>query len=301
MAQQLQEAYANVLEFDALGDGSGDQTANIQSAIDSGRHVLFPAGTYAISGCLTFPHDDQRCRFLAGAILQPQTKSAYVLITGDRQVIEGLRVEPKSGVAAHSPLVEIYAANELVLEDLRVSIPTWPTATNPILRSAVRVQGTDTCTFIGGRISGSSESTTVGLWLTDYPPPSSLPTPGALARISATGFEIREFGWALRIDCDVDGVTLIGCALLNNVDGSVNVRSYGSGDQNPEVASLCLVDCRMAGSDPDQYLRVAEGCSWTGGVVAGCIFDELTAEGSRSPQRRGSRPWATGEPRTGSL
>jgi hypothetical protein len=42
VAQQLQEVYANVLEFDAMGDGSGDQTANLRRhrALGSGNTHL---------------------------------------------------------------------------------------------------------------------------------------------------------------------------------------------------------------------------------------------------------------------
>jgi hypothetical protein len=40
----------NVFDFGAVGDGSIDDTAAIQAAIDTGRSVYFPAGTYKVSG-----------------------------------------------------------------------------------------------------------------------------------------------------------------------------------------------------------------------------------------------------------
>lgn len=51
----------NVKDFGAVGDGSHDDTSNIQDAITAvsgGGKVYFPAGTYKIAGTLTLPSDN---------------------------------------------------------------------------------------------------------------------------------------------------------------------------------------------------------------------------------------------------
>lgn len=42
--------YVSVIDFGAVGDGSTDDTAAIQAAIDTGKAVFIPAGTYKCSG-----------------------------------------------------------------------------------------------------------------------------------------------------------------------------------------------------------------------------------------------------------
>lgn len=105
----LGTAYANVVDYGALVStrSRAEEDANrgfIQAAINSGRHVLFPAGTYRFrGGVITFLNADQRCTFLAGAVLQPADSSSYVVVSGARQVLTGLRIETPADVAAHSP------------------------------------------------------------------------------------------------------------------------------------------------------------------------------------------------------
>lgn len=43
-----------VLDYGAIGDGSADDTSAIQAAIDTGKSVYFPAGTYKITSALLF-------------------------------------------------------------------------------------------------------------------------------------------------------------------------------------------------------------------------------------------------------
>lgn len=42
----------SVFDYGAVGDGSADDTAAIQAAINTGRSVYFPAGTYKVSGLI---------------------------------------------------------------------------------------------------------------------------------------------------------------------------------------------------------------------------------------------------------
>lgn len=44
--------YVSVKDFGAVGDGVTDDTAAIQAAIDTGKNIIFPAGTYIISSTL---------------------------------------------------------------------------------------------------------------------------------------------------------------------------------------------------------------------------------------------------------
>lgn len=49
-------ACTNVLDFGATGDGTTDDTAAIQAAINAGSQIYFPSGTYLISAALEIPN-----------------------------------------------------------------------------------------------------------------------------------------------------------------------------------------------------------------------------------------------------
>lgn len=73
----------NVKRFGAVGNGSGDDTAAIQDALDSlkdsGGTVFFPAGVYPISKCLLY-YSNQRLIFENGAVLmRANDKMMYIL------------------------------------------------------------------------------------------------------------------------------------------------------------------------------------------------------------------------------
>jgi len=56
VAQTVQtklEQYVSVKDFGAVGDGVADDTAAIQAALNTGRLVFVPYGTYKITSALT--------------------------------------------------------------------------------------------------------------------------------------------------------------------------------------------------------------------------------------------------------
>lgn len=251
MAQQFYEAFANVLDYGvsttvATPAEAVTNAMRITGAINIvGRQVMFPAGTYTFSGVIQFATDDQVTTFQAGAMLQPADKESYVLVTGQRQVIEGLRIVAPVNVVAHSPLVEIYGASDLVMEDLRVStLSMYPSVSGP--RAAVRVMCLAGCQFTGGLISGPGEAGTVGLWLAPsydydkenqpnqtpgdwmiYPDDAARATAQATSgasEVTARGLAIEEFGWAVRIGCNTDNPTFTGCRFTENLDGAIDVK-----------------------------------------------------------------------------
>lgn len=58
----IENAPANVRDFGAIGDGTTDDTAAIQSALDSGTsRVFIPAGSYKITTLLSVPSDIEVC------------------------------------------------------------------------------------------------------------------------------------------------------------------------------------------------------------------------------------------------
>lgn len=286
MAQTLSDVYANVRDFHAMGDGVNIDTTAIQAAIDSRMHVLFPAGTYLFDGTIEFKTSDQRCTFLAGAILVPADSFAYIRIgypagvptvpapdgtvradyafTGANQTFVGLRIEAPEGVMTRSPLVEIYGAGGLLMQEMRVAVhsmdvPRYSDGTVALgPRAAVRVMDLAKCTFIGGSISGGGDASgTVGLWLAssyDYnigtgdlnPNPGqwwedvasrgvqvdtsalSLALVGSGAyETGAVGLSIQAFGWAVRISCVCDNPTFVNCIFTENVDGALVVTDDG--------------------------------------------------------------------------
>lgn len=319
MSQTFGEAYADVVDYGAVGDGRNDDTAAIQAAIDTLRHVVFPLGTYLFSTSvdassntipLTFANDEQRCEFLAGAILKPANGDAYVLITGQRQRITGLRIEADDDVVAHSPLLDIYGAFDLWLQELRVTSRSIGVSATGV-SAAVRVMCLTKCNFVGGRICGGAAQGTVGLWLASsydyYLASDPNPNPGcwgsyvddadytaeekrALAQASsgayevgAVGLRIESFGWAVRVGCITDDPSFVNCAFVDNVDGALVLKddaevvaASGAADAVATATTAVgfnLIGCHFSGANPTQYVRIDAGCSWQGGVVIGCTFD----------------------------
>lgn len=323
MSSTLDIVYSDIVEYGAVADADAASVngllanANcyaINLALSSAKHVLFPAGVFTFRGPITFGADDARCLFLAGAILRPYDKTSKIVISGAGQHITGLYVDATE-CDAHSPLVDIYGASALVMEGLRVETDSIITpGTGP--KAAVRVMYLSGCRFIGGRLSGASESETVGLWLAnsyDYDyvgAPNSSPGewmdtyPTAEAKLAAKltsgarevgawGLAIEGFGWGARIGCDCDTVCFLECRFVENVDGAVLVRDDADVVPTPdatfevdgeiytqatpsEVAGLNLIDTHFNGSPP-QFVEVDSGCRWAGGVVLGCVFGDLAS------------------------
>jgi hypothetical protein len=73
--------YVSVKDFGAVGDGVTDDTVAIQAAVDTGREVFIPHGTYRVTGSIVFP-GDMSVTFDDGAEIFADTgtySSGYVL------------------------------------------------------------------------------------------------------------------------------------------------------------------------------------------------------------------------------
>lgn len=55
--RMISDALVNVKDYGAAGDGVTDDTAAIQAAVDTGKEVLIPSGTFRITDTITFPGD----------------------------------------------------------------------------------------------------------------------------------------------------------------------------------------------------------------------------------------------------
>lgn len=63
--RMIADALVNVKDYGAIGDGTTDDTAAIQAAVNTGKEVLIPAGTFRIIDTITFP-GDMRMTFEGG-------------------------------------------------------------------------------------------------------------------------------------------------------------------------------------------------------------------------------------------
>lgn len=303
MGQHLFDVYASVVDYHASTTvaTSAEALANtmyleqaLNPALNGGRHTLFPAGTYRFQGVLHFAHADQRSTFLAGAVLEPWDSDSYLLITGERQEIIGLSVEAPKNLYARSPLVDIYGASDLLMQELRVSVTLmYHSVCGP--RAAVRVMCLERCRFVGGSIFGNLEPTTIGLWLAssyDYDLANDPnPSPGkwnsyALLEAQSTrserqrigqqtsgayevevfGTRIQAFGWAVRIGCTTDSADFIACIFADNVDGSIVVRDDGDvlADNHLTIFEQALL---LTAPAPTAGISVVSGLT-----LVGCRF-----------------------------
>ena len=72
----LLDGYVTPQVYGAIADGVTDCTPYIQQAVDSGKHVLFPAGEYAMAGTVTF-YDKAKFVFDASAANITYTGTSY--------------------------------------------------------------------------------------------------------------------------------------------------------------------------------------------------------------------------------
>jgi hypothetical protein len=87
---------ANVRLYGAIGNGSTDDHAAFQAAINSGLPVYVPAGTYAISTGLTMGNDGQAFTGPKGAILKKTAGVDCLTVTANRCQILGITIDGNS-------------------------------------------------------------------------------------------------------------------------------------------------------------------------------------------------------------
>ena len=85
------ELVRNVRLFGATGDGTTDDTAAVQAAINAGGAVYFPMGTYKLTDVLTVATADLLI-FGPGTLQQTTNLKAIFLVTADNVTIDGLKL-----------------------------------------------------------------------------------------------------------------------------------------------------------------------------------------------------------------
>lgn len=297
MSRSLAATFANVHDFDAVGDGHADDSLAIQAAIRNpfGKHVLFPAGVYRIGpnarlagwtdggAGVEFDVDGQRACFLAGARLQLEASAGVVRISGSDQVFEGMRIhvgghdgeeDDGSGVAglgSDSPMLDVVACDRLTFRDLRVSA-------NVGVSALVRLRSVASCRFTGGRLLGNSD-TAIGLQLGR----EDGAAPTAVSGISALGLTIDSVGIGVAISAVAEAVRFTGCRFGDTPLGGIVV----GGERATTVRCLSVLGCRFTEGAPDRWLHVSENATVRGMTVSGTRFGALVSETADDPARPG--------------
>jgi hypothetical protein len=89
-------ADANVKLYGATGNGTTDDSAAIQAAINSGLPVHFPVGTYAVGTGLTAGNNGQALEGPKGAVLKLTAGVDCLTVTGNACQIRGLTINGNS-------------------------------------------------------------------------------------------------------------------------------------------------------------------------------------------------------------
>jgi hypothetical protein len=101
---QIAAVAANVRLYGAVGDGTTDDSAAIQAAINTGLPVYFPAASYAVASGLSLGNSGQSLIGPKGAILKKTAGVDCLTVTGDNNEIRGLTFDGNS-VSGGSGLV----------------------------------------------------------------------------------------------------------------------------------------------------------------------------------------------------
>lgn len=119
--RMIADAAVNVKDFGAKGDGTTDDTAAIQAAVNAYQDVYFPPGTYKTTSTITVSTDGTR--------LHGQTKGGAALITssndiemfkvtGDYVLFEGLRMYNDSSHTKRH--IQSYDAVHMMIKECRI-------------------------------------------------------------------------------------------------------------------------------------------------------------------------------------
>lgn len=80
----------NVKDFGAAGDGIQDDTAAIQAALNTGKHVTIPDGVYCHSVTLSIWKNNQTLSGSRNAVLKKTTNIDAIRITGNYNMVAGI-------------------------------------------------------------------------------------------------------------------------------------------------------------------------------------------------------------------
>lgn len=282
--QTLAQAFANVRDFGAVGDGVQDDSLAIQGAIDDyrGRHLLFPEGVYKVGSeartagrtsggaIVEFGNDGQRARFESGARIQLASTDDFVRVSGSDQAFDGIRIhagdhdsdDDAFTLGAIGPMLDVVGAERLTFRDLRV---TAQVAVTPL----VRVRSVTNCRFTGGRLLGNSD-TAVGLLLGK----ESDSAPTAVSVVSALGLSIDEVGIGVAVVGTAEAVRFTGCRFGETPLAGVVI----GGEQATTVRGFNLLGCRFSEGLPDRWIQLRETASVSGMTVSGTRFGALAAK-----------------------
>lgn len=265
----LGDAFANVMDYGAKGDGHANDLVDIQTAINTGRPLLFPAGTYLLQATemwrfLDFRTAGQRALFLPGSSLMAKAPDVWIRISAPDQVFRGMTLnpgvfqQPDNTFIAHDPILEITGADNLVLDDFYTQ--TGATTTQ------VRVSNTAGITFRNSWIHGSGAAA-IGLDIAE--------------NVSGLRFlhsAITEQLNALIITADTSDLTFIDSTFESGGEIAVSLR-------NGRTDGLLMQGCHFEGNDRLVHFEVQESATLGGALFAGCEFGALQTPASDASSR----------------
>lgn len=270
---KIRQPFINVKDFGATGNGSTDDTTNIQAALTSmsaGGCLVFPAGTYIISSTLTLPASNFTLMGVdrgSCVIMGKTTFTTGDMITcqsgGDQVTIKGLWITMQSSTARTTGAsININGCNDVLLEDLTIYFP-----------------------YIGIQISGGGAKI--------YANNIDIKVPTALTTAANSA--------GILLDNGTTGDTYLGPHInLESASGAgkaaFGIRIVGTGYvQMTEIAATAAdVGCDINPTAGKSVLNVfASKCLWDTCVTAGMRVNASTAT-SVIRQIRFTDSWAAG-------
>ena len=290
-------AFANVLDYGAVGDGTTNDAAAIQLAFDSGKSVYFPDGTYYVSNTiLTLPQNAIVCGSGPDAIILGNGANPVAVLTGtlethkENLVLRNLTIKRTNGTYANQrQLVEITYADDCYIQNVIFDggNSTYPGA---LIGLSVRQLNVSDCQFLNG---ANMNLTSVGALSTNLFSTDCIIKNCYMAPAPSQGFDFYYVNNLIVDGCIAHGRTsTYGCGFIIEYQGVNitftncisydNTRSgfYLEPNVSQGLASVTFNNCIAYGNgESGLYAQNSFGLVVNGGAYWGSL---LTFTGSNA-------------------
>jgi len=284
--RMIEGAAVNVLDYGATGDGTTDDTAAIQAAIDAGGHVYLPSGTYSVTGLtlddnLVLSGDGPDTIILGDGNISVITASSKTYFT-----VRDMTIKRTNGVSG-SPInqtVVLTSCGRFLVDNVVFDGASSTYGGYLSIRGAYNAT-VNGCRFINkaGFAMTSSDETTSGTWSANCVISNCVKEGGAtqgmnLYYVRNTTFDncvsfgsTSTYGCGFLIEYECENIAVNNCVAYDNTrDGFYIEGNVANGVRNVTLTNCTAYNNGEAGLNLDANFRNIS-------VVGGTYRDNVTS------------------------